>query len=311
MILTVFLFILGVAFLYLGAEGLVRGSIAIAKTMGVRPIVIGLTVVAFGTSAPEFIVSLISAIAGSSDIALGNIVGSNIANIGLILGIAALIYPVDIESQSITIYYPVLLISSVILYLLALNGIVSFVDGVFLLAGIIAFTVFLIKRNEKIPGFESSPPVLEQKRKGLQVLFIIGGIAFLIAGSHLMVDSGVTIARSFGVSEFVIGVTLIAVGTSLPELAATIVAVLKKNTGIILGNIIGSNIFNVLFVAGGVSLIHPLTVDVSSLRFEFPVMIIFSVVLLIMMRSGFIINRFEGIILLIGYLVFLVFLLCG
>ena len=126
-----------------------------------------------------------------------------------------------------------------------------------------------------------------------------------------MVDSGVTIARAFGVSEFVIGVTLIAVGTSLPELAATIVAVLKKNTGIILGNIIGSNIFNVLFVAGGVSLIHPLTVDVSSLRFEFPVMIIFSVVLLIMMRSGFIINRFEGIILLIGYLVFLVFLLCG
>ncbi len=307
MILTVLVFFVGVGLLYVGAEGLVRGSIAIAQGLRIRPIVIGLTVVAFGTSAPEFIVSLISAFAGSSDIALGNVVGSNIANIGLILGIAALIYPVDIESQSITIYYPVLLLSSIILYLFALNEIIGFVDGLFLMGGIVVFTIFLIKRTEKV-YHDDSTTVTKEPVRGLQVLFVIAGIVFLVIGSHLMVESGVTIARSFGISEFIIGATLIAVGTSLPELAATIVAVMKKNTCIIIGNIIGSNIFNVLFVAGGVSLLHPLSVDTASLRFEFPVMIAFSVVLLIMMKTGFLINRIEGILLLLGYIVFLAFL---
>lgn len=315
MILSVLTFFTGAILLYIGAEGLVRGSIHLAKSFSIRPVVIGLTVVAFGTSAPEFIVSLISALGGSSDIALGNVVGSNIANIGLILGIAALLRPVDVERHTLIIYYPVLLVSAGLLYLFALQDAIGFFHGIFLLIGIAVFTWYLIKRTEKLPGSNRSLKTdIEYTQKNnnpvklLNIIYVVAGIGLLIGGSHLMVDSGVTIARAFGVSEFVIGVTLIAVGTSLPELAATIVAVVKKNTGIILGNIIGSNIFNVLFVIGGVSVVHPIFVDISSRVYEFPVMIAFSIILFIFMRSGFTVNRTEGIILLAGYIVFLAFL---
>lgn len=315
MILSVLTFFTGVILLYVGAEGLVRGAIHIAKSLAIRPVVIGLTMVAFGTSAPEFIVSLISALGGNSDIALGNVVGSNIANIGLILGIAAFIRPVDIDKQSLIIYYPVLLISSALLYLFALRDAIGFIQGVFLLFGIAAFTWYLINKTDKEPVSDrvAKTGIQEaQKRnnkvKPLHVLYIVAGVLLLVGGSHLMVESGVAIARALGISEFVIGVTLVAVGTSLPELAATIVSVVKRNTGIILGNIIGSNIFNILFVIGGVSVIQPIFVEASSRVFEFPVMIAFSIILFIFMRSGFAVNRTEGIILLAGYFVFLAFL---
>lgn len=312
MILSVLIFFAGALLLYAGAEGLVRGAITTTKAFGIRPVVIGLTVVAFGTSAPEFIVSLVSAIAGSSDIALGNVVGSNIANIGLILGIAALLRPVDIDTHSITIYFPVLFISSILLYLFALGDSIGFLHGIFLLSGIFIFTWYLIRRGERtLMNATTGEDIQSGKRsrmRFLDVMYIVGGAGLLLAGSHLMVDSGVSIARRIGVSEFVIGVTLIALGTSLPELAATIVAVLKRNTGIIVGNIIGSNIFNVLFVIGGVSAIHPIFVNASARVYEFPVMIAFSILLFIFMRTGFVVNRTEGIILLAGYGVFIVFL---
>ncbi len=315
MILPALTFFAGAILLYIGAEGLVRGSIHIAKSLSIRPVVIGLTVVAFGTSAPEFIVSLISALGGSSDIALGNVVGSNIANIGLILGIAAFLRPVDIDKQSLIIYYPVLLISSGVLYLFALQDAIGFFHGIFLLIGIISFTWYLIQKTDKEQvgnRFSKTEKEYTQKNnnpvKLPHVLYVIAGAVLLVGGSHLMVKSGITIARALGISEFVIGITLVAIGTSLPELAATIVAVVKRNTGIILGNIIGSNIFNVLFVIGGVSVIHPIFVEISSRVFEFPVMIAFSVILFIFMKSGFVVNRTEGIILLAGYFVFLAFL---
>lgn len=309
MILSVITFFLGVLLLYLGAEGLVRGSIHISKIFGIRPIIIGLTVVAFGTSAPEFIVSLISTLAGSSDIALGNVVGSNIANIGLILGIAALLRPVDVSTRALIFYYPVLILSSGLLYMFALGDAIGFIHGVFLFGGIVVFTWYLIKKTDTVPDAD----LLYHQRgersvRFLNIFFIIGGAGLLVGGSHLMVTSGITIAREIGVSEFVIGITLVAIGTSLPELAATIVAVLKKSSGIILGNIIGSNIFNVLFVIGGVSMIHPISVEPSSRIYEFPVMIVFSLVLFIFMRTRFVINRAEGLLLLAGYITFLVFL---
>lgn len=308
MILSVLTFAGGTVLLYAGAEGLVRGSINIAKALGIRPVVIGLTVVAFGTSAPEFIVSLLSAVKGSSDIALGNVVGSNIANIGLILGIAAMIRPVDIEINTLTIYYPVLLISSIFFYVFALDDSIGLYQGIFLLGGIVLFTAYLIKRTSKEPAY--SPDTAQKYPvKLMHVLFIAAGIGLLIGGSHLMVESGIEIARALGVSELVIGVTLVAVGTSLPELAATVVAVIKKNTGIIIGNIVGSNIFNVLFVIGGVSVIHPIFVAASSRSYEFPVMIIFSLILFLFMRMRYQVNRTEGIILLAGYVLFIIFLI--
>lgn len=309
MIFPVITFLLGVLLLYLGAEGLVRGSIYISKIFGIRPIIIGLTVVAFGTSAPEFIVSLISALSGSSDIALGNVVGSNIANIGLILGIAALLQPVDVSTRTLIFYYPVLILSSGLLYVFALGDVIGFFHGIFLFSGIVVFTLYLIKKNDTVPDADLPYRQSEEKRvKILNMIFIIGGAGLMVGGSHLMVNSGVTIARAIGVSEFAIGITLVAIGTSLPELAATIVAVLKKSTGIILGNIIGSNIFNVLFVIGGVSVIHPISVEPSSRIYEFPVMIVFSFVLFIFMRTRYVVNRAEGLLLLAGYITFLVFL---
>lgn len=311
MTLSVLLFLAGALLLYAGAEGLVRGSIILAKALGIRPIVIGLTVVAFGTSAPEFIVSLVSAIAGSSDIALGNVVGSNIANIGLILGIAALLRPVDIDTHLLSRYFPVMFVSSVLLYVFALGDSIRFFQGVFLLIGIIAFTWYLIRQNRKIQDYDSAElPVSsrDDRIKIVHVVMVIGGVGLLVSGSHLMVESGVTIARALGVSEFAIGITLVAVGTSLPELAASIVAVLKKNTGIIIGNIIGSNIFNVLFVVGGVSAIHPILVNVSARVYELPVMIAFTIILFVFMRTGFVINRTEGVVLLVVYIVFIMFL---
>jgi cation:H+ antiporter len=309
MIFSVIIFFLGAFLLYLGAEGLVRGSIHISKTFGIRPIIIGLTVVAFGTSAPEFIVSLISTIAGSSDIALGNVVGSNIANIGLILGIAALLRPVDVSTRTLIIYYPVLILSSGLLYIFALGEVIGFYHGAFLFSGIVLFTGYLIRNTRAIPdGGVTNRQRGEKHVKSLNIIFIIGGAGLLVGGSHLMVNSGITIAREIGISEFAIGITLVAVGTSLPELAATIVAVMKKSTGIILGNIIGSNIFNVLFVIGGVSMIQPISVEPSSRFYEFPIMIVFSLVLFIFMQTRFIINRIEGFLLLAGYITFIVFI---
>ena len=309
MILSVITFFLGAILLYLGAEGLVRGSIHISKIFGIRPIIIGLTVVAFGTSAPEFIVSLISAVAGSSDIALGNVVGSNIANIGLILGIAALLRPIEVSTRTLIRYYPVLILSSGLLYVFAFGDVIGFFHGIFLFGGIVLFTWYLITKTDTVPVSDLSYRQSGEKHvKILNIIFIIGGAGLLVGGSHLMVNSGITIAREIGVSEFTIGITLVAIGTSLPELAATIVAVLKKNTGIILGNIIGSNIFNVLFVIGGVSMIHPISVEPSSRIYEFPVMIVFSFVLFLFMRTRFVITRAEGLLLLAGYVTFIVFL---
>jgi cation:H+ antiporter len=312
MIFTVLLFLLGAATLYAGAEGLVRGSINLARLYGIRPFIIGLTVVAFGTSAPEFLVSFISAFKGNSDIALGNVVGSNIANIGLILGIAAVLRPIDVDKNDLLVHYPVMFGASVSFALFALADRIVFVHGLILLCGIAIYTYFLIRRTKRLfTGYSvvasaGRTPVPQKGRQvaGASVLIVLGSLLLLL-GSDILVKSGIAIAEGFGIPEFVIGSTIIAVGTSLPELAATVIAVIKRNTGMCLGNVIGSNIYNVLFVIGGVSVILPISVLASSRLYEFPVMLIFSVVLFIFMRTGLRVNRGEGIILLTGYILFI------
>lgn len=307
MALPIFLFLLGSTILYLGAEGLVRGAIRIAGSLGVSPMAIGVTVVAFGTSMPEFVVSLISAISGSSDLALGNVVGSNIANIGLILAIGAIARPVDVDKLSLRLYYPVLIISALILYIISTGSVIGCAHGFFLVAGMVLFTVHLLRRTPpqmaELTSDGTQPPF-----KLMFVVMTIVGVVFLLIGSHLMITSGISIARMVGVSEFVIGVSMVAVGTSLPELATTVVSFVKRNTDIILGNVLGSNIFNVLFVIGGVSLIHPIQVNATSRMYEFPAMIIFSLVLFLMMRTNYTISRTEGFVLLLGYIIFVRFL---
>ncbi len=315
MLIPVLYFSAGAVLLYIGAEGLVRGAVHLANLFRIKPFIIGLTVVAFGTSTPEFVVSLISALAGNSDIALGNVVGSNITNITLILGIAAVILPIDVDRSDILIHYPVMLGSSILLFLLSLGSSIGMLPGIILLSCIFIYTALLLMRTERqverAVGEPVSRPVSFPGKKStvlVSAVFVAGGSFLLMYGSELIVDSGMVIARAVGVPDFVIGVTLVALGTSLPELATTVVAVIKKDTAMCLGNIIGSNIFNALFVIGGVAVITPIGVAASSASFEFPVMLGFSVFLFVIMRTGLRISRFEAALLLCGYILFILIL---
>ena len=308
MTLSVVLLVAGIIMLFFGGEGLVKGASRLARILGIRPVVIGLTVVAFGTSAPEFVVSLIAALKGSSDVVLGNIIGSNISNIGLILGIAALIGPIIIQGRLIKAEVPIMIAFSFIFYGLAWTLELEILQGVILFGSLIAFTIY------SYYGARKEPKLIEKEYKEfLEVeesspskyaLFIVLGLAGLVIGAQLVVDSAITIARAIGVSELVISITVVAIGTSLPELSTTIVAALKKEHDIIVGNIIGSNIFNI-GILGLVSIIHPVSVDKPLLKFELPIMLFFSILVLPIMMTGKKVSRAEGICLLLLYGVFI------
>lgn len=301
--LSILLFVVGLILLFLGGEGLVKGASRIARILGISPVVIGLTVVAFGTSAPEFVVGLIAALKGASDIVLGNIIGSNISNIGLILGIGALISPLVIQIRLIKVEVPIMIVLSLILYGLAWSLNLGILQGIFLFGALIAFTIYTYFGSKKEPmqiEEEFEEYVGSGNSVWKQVAFIVLGLAGLIIGARFVVDSAIFIARIAGVSELVISITAVAIGTSLPELSTTIVAAIRKEHDIIVGNIIGSNIFNI-GILGVVSMVHPVTVDSSLLRFEFPVMIFFSVLLLPLMITGKRIGRLEGLLLLALY----------
>ena len=305
---SIILFVVGLIMLFLGGEGLVRGASRLARVLGISPIVIGLTVVAFGTSAPEFVVGLIAALKGASDVVLGNIIGSNISNIGLILGIGAIISPLIIQIRIIKVEVPIMIALSLILYGLAAWSLnLGLLQGVFLFGALIAFTIY------SYFGSKKEPKQVEEEFEGFvgsgnsvwkQVVFIVLGLAALIIGARFVVDSAIFIARVAGISELVISITAVAIGTSLPELSTTIIAAIRKEHDIIVGNIIGSNIFNI-GILGVISIIHPVTVDSALLRFEFPVMIFFSILVLPLMITGKKVGRVEGILLLVLYAAFI------
>lgn len=305
--ISIFLLVAGIIMLFFGGEGLVKGASRLAHLLGISPVVIGLTVVAFGTSAPEFVVGLIAALQGASDVVLGNIIGSNISNIALILGIAALISPLIIQGRLIKAEVPIMIILSFLLYGIAWTLDLGIVQGAVLFGSLIAFTIF------SYFGAKKEPKIIEEEYEEYlgtdgsvwkQLLFIVLGLAALIIGARLVVDSAITIARVIGVSELVISITVVAIGTSLPELSTTIVAAMKKEHDIIVGNLIGSNIFNI-GILGLVSTIHPVSVDSSLLKFEFPIMLFFSIIILPIMMTGKKVSRIEGIFLLLLYAVFI------
>jgi len=306
--LQAFLFIIGLVLLYFGAEGLVRGSSNLARALRIRPVIIGLTVVAFGTSTPELVVSLLAAARRSEALAVGNVVGSNIANIGLILGLAALIRPLRVERGLIKREVPMMLAASFLFYGFAGSGAINRTFGGLLFAGLLAFLLYSA-RTAKESGVESQESRVRTEDSGLktQLLFLLLGLGGLLGGAQLMVGSAVYLARAIGVSEGIIGLTLVAGGTSLPELATSVVATMKKEADLLVGNIIGSNLFNILAVVGLVSLIRPLPVGSGWLLFQFPVMILFSLALLPIMWDHRI-SRWEGGLLLAGYLAFLAWL---
>lgn len=302
--MTTLLFLLGLVLLVAGAEALVRGASKLAATAGISPLIIGLTVVAYGTSAPEMAVSTASALADQTDIAMGNVVGSNIFNVLFILGLSALITPLVVAQQLVRLDVPLMIGVSVLALLLGLDGGIGRLDGIFLLVGIITYTVFLIRQSRK-----ESRQVQEEYAKEygevekpppghwvIDVGLILAGLAMLVVGSRWLVDGAVVIAEHLGVSELVIGLTIVAAGTSLPEVATSVVASLRGERDIAVGNVVGSNIFNLLAVLGVAGIVAPAGVAISPavMRFDIPVMIAVALACLPIFFTGNLIARWEG-----------------
>ncbi len=318
MLLQIGLFIVGLIGLYYGAEWLVRGSARLARSLGISALIVGLTVVAFGTSAPELVVSVVAGIQGQPGVAVGNVVGSNIANVGLILGVAAIVATMNVEMRLITREMPVMLLATLGFLVLALDGTLSRLDASVFLAGFAAYLLLMFRAARSEPsliesefaGFEEAEELVEREPHYLRNTLLIGlGLMALVGGAQLLVAAAVFFARSLGISELVIGLTVVAVGTSLPELATSVVAAFRGEADIAVGNIVGSNIFNILLILGVAPLVRPLAVDQALYTFEIPVMVAFALLLLLFGRTGLRVVRWEGALLLAGYVAFMVTLL--
>jgi cation:H+ antiporter len=297
------------AALYIGAEWLVKGSSQLARATGIKPVVIALTIVAFGTSAPELVVSVNASIHHTSNIAIGNILGSMIANMALVLGLAAMIKPIKIEFRLIRKEIPILLVCEFLFLGLAWNLYLSRLDGMILLVGFAIFNWYYlrealknIKDEKKRVQKEYEEYVSNGARsKVMNIALIIVGIAALLAGSHYVIKGVTEIAQIFGISAFVISASIVAFGTSIPELATSVVAAARGEFDISVGNILGSNIFNVLMCIGAASAANPLTVEANFIRHDAIMMIGLSILLGIIMWTKMKISRIEGIILLLIY----------
>jgi cation:H+ antiporter len=313
---TILFLILGLALLVAGAEFLVRGASNLAISAGISSLVVGLTVVAFGTSSPELAVSVMSAWKGQADLALGNVVGSNIFNVLFILGLSALIVPLVVAQQLVRFDVPLMIGVSLLLFLLGMDGNIGRIDGLLLFSGVVAYTVFLIRQSRR----EGSADVKAQYESEFSgnaksgwlknIALVLVGLAGLMLGSKWLVDSAVAIAQSFGVSELVIGLTIVAAGTSMPEVATSVIAAIRGERDIAVGNVVGSNIFNILCVLGLSSVVSPAGIEVSSaaLRFDIPVMIAVAVACLPVFFAGYRISRLNGAAFLAFYAAYLVYL---
>lgn len=303
--------ILGLILLVIGGEFLVRSSVALSFKFNISKLVIGMTVVSFATSAPELLVSLQAALDGSSDIALGNVIGSNIANIGLVLGITAIISPLAIDKSFYKLNWPMMMLISVVLYFMLSSGnVLDFKEGLALFISLVIFLYILIKKSksEATEVVEDIDDALMETSNFKVVLWLIIGGAALYFGSEWLVFGAKEMALSLGVSERVISVTMVAIGTSVPELAASVIAALKKEKAISLGNLIGSNIFNIASVLGLTAMIQPISVDNPQiLSSDIFWMMAFSAVLipLVFIPKRFEIGRYKGLILLVAYAVFI------
>ncbi len=298
--------LLGIVVLLVGGELVVRGAGRLAVAAGLSPLVVGLTVVAFCTSAPELAASLVAATKGTPELALGNVIGSNIANIGLILGIAGLVNPIPVRSSILVREMPLVIGATALFALLAWDGAFSRLDGALLLAALVAYVGWMLRaekqKEEAALAEEYSEAIGDTKGSvGAQVALVLGGVALLVGGADLLVRGAVQIATASGLSPRIIGLTVVAIGTSLPELASSLVASLKKEGDIVLGNVLGSNIFNVLGILGVTALVHPFTVDIAATGFDLWVLVLLSVALLPIFWAGSALRRGEAALLLAGY----------
>jgi cation:H+ antiporter len=294
----------GLLCLFLGGEALVRGSVGIAQRLAISPLLIGLTVVGFGTSMPELLVSIEAAWRGVPDIAVGNIVGSNIANIALIMGITALVWPIRVSGATLRRDTGVMVLAAVALVPVFMTGQIGRLAAGVLLAGLIGYLVWAYLR----PGDMAQDDTLsaEKPKAIISVLWVIAGFVALLFGARFLVEGAVSIARDAGLSEAFIGLTIVAVGTSLPELATSVVAAFRRQSEIAIGNVIGSNIFNVFGILGVTAVIQPIPVASRFISFDLPVMIALSLVITALLLTRPVIGRVMGIMFLIGYAAYVV-----
>ena len=311
-LLSIAAIVIGLGLLVWGAERFVHGASAIAKNYGVSPLIIGLTIVGIGTSAPEILISTIAAYQGNPALAVGNALGSNIANIALVLGITAIVMPLTVKSETLRREYPIMFAVMLLALVLVVDYHLGHLDGLILISGLFVMLYWMIqqgrkqKRDPMEREFEQEIPDISNKNA---FLWFVIGLTLLIISSRGLVWGSVNIAQAIGISDLVIGLTIVAIGTSLPELAASVMSALKKEHDIAVGNIIGSNMFNMLVVFGIPGLVAPHTLETSVLERDFPFMIGLSIALFIM-AYGFKkqgrINRFEGGLLLCGYTAYMV-----
>lgn len=319
---TLLIGLAGLLLLVLGGELLVRGASGLAQRVGLSPLVVGLTIVALGTSAPELAVSSQAALAGRTDLALGNVVGSNIFNVLFILGVSALVAPLVVQSRLVRREVPLMIGSAILLLLMALDGRVGPVEGVLLLVGAVAYTTWSVMESRRSDarsndGAASGPAGASAgvsegwTRVMLAVLAVGGGLVLLVLGARWLVDAAAATARSLGVDELTIGVTVIAAGTSLPEVATSVMAAIRGQRDIAVGNVVGSNLFNVLGILGVAAVLSPGGIEVAPavLRFDLPVMIAVSVACLPIFFTSWSISRWEGLLLLGYYGAYVAFVL--
>lgn len=308
----VLLVVLGLLGLFFGGNWLVKGAARLALSLGVSTLVVGLTIVAFGTSLPEMFVSLDAVLQGAVDISVGNVVGSNIANIGLILGLTALVFPVAVKQQVVRRDLPIMLIVSVLMFVLIQNREISRLEGLLLFSGVIAYTAisYFLELREKRTIAEADDldesefgPDPRHANRFFELGRLILGLAVVVVGANLLVEGSVNIANALGVPKLIIGLTLVAVGTSLPELATSFIASLHKENDIAVGNIIGSNIFNILAILGVTATVRPIGINQRVLEVDILIMLAFSLALLLVVLRGRI-ARWQGGLLLAAYLIF-------
>jgi cation:H+ antiporter len=303
--------LIGLVTLLVGAEALVRGASKLAAAAGISSLVIGLTVVAFGTSSPELAVSMIASLHGQADIAIGNVVGSNIFNVLLILGASAIVVPLAVSSQLVRLDVPMMILASCLLPVVALDGRLSRFEGVAFLLMAAAYTLVLIRLGRREGHAHVAPEAEGGQRPhralGLQVLLVLGGLALLVLGSRWLVSGAVSVATALGVSELVVGLTIVAAGTSLPELATSVVAAFRGERDIAVGNVVGSNIFNILWILGATSVVagDGLPVASAMLRFDIPVMMGVAIACLPIFFTGFRVGRWEGVLFVAYYAAYL------
>jgi len=310
LVLDVLLLVGGIGVLYFGAEWLVSAAARLATTLGISPMVVGLTVVSLGTSAPELVVCLLAAMGGNSELAIGNVMGSNLANIGLILGVTALVRPLDVAARVVWREVPLMLVATLALYPLAWDGRLTRGDGVILLLGLVAYLWFVFRSvddeaPEILDEYEDFMEASSHIRAGLpwrDILQLLAGAGALVVGGWAIVEGAVAVGTDLGVSQVVIGLTVVALGTSLPELATALVAVLRTEADIAVGNIIGSNIFNIFAILGATSFLEPMEIGRYVLVRELPAVLVLSFLVVPFLWTDWQIRRWEGAVLVCSYL---------